>query len=188
MQYNEIRERVVEGVVRDLPSPPPLDRVRMMFDASFFQINSQVAEAFAARQDWRELLRTEKSLTFTSGSATLSSDVLKKYVADGTFEVSGSPTPHYGFRRYPDYIRGADPRLGAWSTIGESIVATTPGAIGSGATPLSGAATLTAICSPAIPATEDAEFVCPDDFLPEFINAAVQFIRGQIMNEAAETA
>lgn len=181
--YSEIRERCVEGVIRSSTNPPTLDRVRMVFDASFFQINSQVSEAFASRNDRRELLRTVQTLTFTAGSATLPSDVLKKYAGDMTLAVG---TTIYGFRKYPDYIRGSDPRLGAWSSIGESLLATKPVAAGGGN--LSGSATFSSINSPPVPATEDADFVVPEDFLPEFVDAMVQYILGQTVNVAAETA
>ncbi len=192
MTYAEIRERIVQGVVRGA-APDSLDRVRMQVDAAFFQINSTTAEAFAGHYEFRELLRAERSLTFTAGSAPLSSDVLKKYIVDGTFTVTpatGQPTPHYAYRKYADYIRNGDPRLGKWTTIGESVLATTPQTLNVGAIPLVGAATLTAICSPPIPATENDDFEAPDDFYPEFINTGILFIRGQPMEQAVviETA
>ena len=188
MIYSELRERCVEGVVRQSTNPPPLDRIRMLFDASFFQINSDVSERFAANNNQRDLLRASHALTFTAGSAAIPTEVLKKFIEDGTFNVSTTPTSYYGYRKYPNYLRGCDPRLGAWSFIGESIVATTPATIGGGAIPLVAAATFTAITSPSVPATEDDEFVAPDDYLPDFINAMIQFILGQISEQAAATS
>lgn len=181
--YATIREMVVQGVIRAAATvpkkplePPPLDRIRAIFDASFFTVNAGVAEAFAARNDKRELLRTVQTLTFTAGSAPLPTEVLKEYMADATLSVTSTPTSKYGFRKYPDYIRGSDPRLGAWTSIGEVVLATKPAANGGGA--LSGAATFSSINSPAVPASESATFVAADDYYDDFINAMVNYILG----------
>ena len=188
LSYVTVREMVVEGVIRRSADPPPLDRIRMVFDASFFAINSQVAEAFAARSDKRELLRVVESLTFTAGVATLPTDVLKKYIQDCTLVTSDS-LAHYAFRRYPQYIRGSnDPRLGIWTQVGETVQATTPEALAGGAIPLVGAATFSAIESPPVPATEGATFAAPDDYLPEFLDAMISYIAGSTAHVAAETA
>lgn len=196
--YAEIREMVVQGVIRaaaTIPKkpidPPPLDRVRAVFDASFFSLNSQVSEAFAADNNKRELLRVAQTLTFTAGTATLPTDVLKKFIQDATFTTTpatGEPQAYYGFRRYPDFIRGCDPRLGAWTQIGESLMATTPATIGSGAVPLTGNANFSSINSPTVPATEDADYDVPEDFVPDFIAAMTQYILGQTLDQSAETA
>ncbi len=182
--YSELRERVVQGVIRTSPVSPPLDRIRAVFDACFFQVNSQVSEVFASKDTHRELLRAPKTLTFIAGEADVPTDVLKKYIEDGTFEVTGSPTPHYSYLSYPDYIRTFDKRLGYWSNVGETFKAKKPitGAV------LTGVALSTFICSPAVPTSETAEFVAPSDFLPEFIDAATQFIQGQMLEMAAQTA
>lgn len=181
MIYSEIRERVIEGVIRRSPNPPPLDRLRMIFDASFFTVNSEVADAFAARNDRRELLRVVDSVTFTAGSAPMPTNVLMKFIGDCTLAVG---TAHYGFRKYPDYIRGHDQRLGAWTQIGESLLADKP----SNAGVLTGAATFSSIQSPAVPATEGATFVAPTDYLPELIDAMVNYILGQPAESAAQSA
>lgn len=182
--YSEIRERCVEGVVRQSPNPPPLDRIRMVFDASFFQVNSSTSERFASQNNQRDLLRASHALTFAAGSATIPTEVLKKFIEDGTFVVPSTPNAVYGYLKYPQFLRGCDSRLGAWSFIGESIVAIKPqtGAV------LASPATFTAITSPSIPATEDDEFVAPEDYVSDLINALTQFILGQIAQEAAETS
>lgn len=184
MIYSEVRERVVEGVVRQSPNPPALDRVRMIFDASIFAVNSDTSERFASQNNERDLLRASHSLTFTAGSAAIPSEVLKKYIEDGTFIVPSTPNAVYGYLKYPQFLRGCDPRLGAWSFIGESIVAVKPqtGAV------LASPATFTAITSPSIPATESEEFDAPSDYLPDLIAAMVQYILGQIAQEAATTS
>lgn len=182
--YSEIRERCVEGVVRQSTNPPPLDRIRMLFDASIFTVNSDVSERFASQNNERDLLRASHSLTFTAGSAVIPSEVLKKYAEDGTLTVPSTPNAVYGYLKYPQFIRGCDKRLGAWSFIGESIVAIKPqtGAV------LASPATFTAITSPSIPADEGDEFDAPEDYVSDLINALIQFILGQISQEAAATS
>lgn len=184
MIYSEIRERVTEGVVRQSTNPPPLDRIRMLFDASFPQVNSDVSERFASQNNERDLLRASHSLTFTAGSAAIPTEVLKKFMEDGTFTVPSTPNAVYGYLKYPQFLRGCDPRLGAWSFIGESLVATKPQNGGA----LTSPATFTAITSPSIPADEDDEFDAPSDYIPDLIAAMVQYILGQIAQEAATTS
>lgn len=181
LSYSTIREMTVQGVIRNSPNPPPLDKIRAIFDASFFSLNSQVSEAFAAKNDKRELLRVVGTLTFTAGSATVPTDTLKKFIQDATLTVG---TTIYGFRKYNDYIRGHDPRLGAWTQIGESLLANKPQNAGV----LTGSASFSSIQSPPVPATESATFDVPEDYVSDFVQAMVQFILGQTADEAAATA
>lgn len=182
--YKYIVTEILDGVIRQSINPPSQDRIRSAIDASFFTINSQVSEAFAAKESNRELLRASNDITFTAGSGALPDNVLKKYIEDATFVVSATPTKKYSFRRYPDFIRGGDTRLGYWTTIGETIKAKTPQPVAN----FAGTGTLTSICSPDIPLTENDEFVAPSDFYPDFISAMVNFILGQTADQAAETS
>jgi hypothetical protein len=161
-----------------------LDRIRAIFDASFFEVNSQVSESFATQESNRELLRVSNSIVMAAGSGTLPGNTLKKYIEDATFTVSATPTKRYSFRRYPQYLRANDSRLGYWTTIGETILAKTPAPV----TNLTATATFSSICSPAIPATEDDLFVAPDDYISDFNAGFVQFILGQTADTAAITA
>ncbi len=182
MLYSELRERTVQGVIRGLPVSPPLDRIRAVFDASFFQLNSTTAEAFASSYAKRELLRTPHTITFTAGVGTIPSDVLKKYVEDGTFV---GPTGRYSYLPYPDFLRAFDRRLGYWTVRGDVVEAKVPvsGAV------LTGDASTTFISSPAVPTAEDDEFVAPDDFTSDLLGALVEYIQGvMIQEQAAKTA
>jgi hypothetical protein len=187
MDYKTIREMVVQGVIRSASQsrnstiPPPIDRIRTQFDASFFAVNSQTAQAFAAQQTKREMLRVASTLTFVSGDAALPDNVLESYIEDGTFFVTGKK---YSFRRYPDWLRGGDPRLGLWTVVGETVKAKTPQPI----TLFTGSAASTFICSPPVPDTEDDEFNAPSDYVSDFIAAEIQFILGQTVEIAAQTA
>lgn len=181
MDYKTVREQVVQDVIRNNPNPLPLDLLRAQFDAAFFEVNSQVSEAFAAKEGKRELLRAPKTLTFTTGDADIPTDVLKKYIRDGTFLVGAT---RYSYRRYPDFIRPTDARLGYWTNIGETFKAIVPVTRAA----LTGTATATFICSPAVPATESAVYAAPEDFIPDFIAAMTQFILGQPLDVASKTA
>lgn len=161
--------------------PPPLDRIRAIFDASFFSVNSTVSEAFAAQEYRRELLRGVDSLTFVSGDAALPANVLKKYLEDATLIVG---TSQYSFRRYPQWQSGSSQQLGLWTSVGETIKAKTKVPV----TALSGAATLTSIKSPDVPTSESATFDAPDDFINDFVPAMSEYILGRLMQESAEAA
>lgn len=186
--YSFIRESVVQGVIRGLAQqprntaiPPPLDRIRAIFDASFFSINSQTSQAYGATEDRREMLRVARTVTFVSGNADLPTDTLKAYIEDCTFFVSGKK---YSFRRYPQWIRTADKRLGYWTQLGDTLMAKVPMT----ASPLSGDVTFSSIESPPVPVAEGDEFACPDDYLPDFEASMIQYILGQTMEMAAQTA
>ena len=173
--------RAAASQPRNTMIPPPLDRIRAQFDAAFFAINSTVAQTYAADEGRRELLREAVDLTFTAGDSAIPERTLKAYIEDATFYVAGK---RYSFRRYPDFQRGGDPRLGLWTQVGETIKAKTPQPV----VPFSGTGAFTSICSPPIPATESAEFVAPDDYYPDLIAAMIQYILGQTMETAAQTA
>lgn len=167
--------------------PPSLNRLRAVVDAAFPQINSQVSQEYAAAESKRNQLRTVKSLTFAGGTAALTDDVLRSYLDDCTLLVSGVA---YAYRReYADFLANVQSRLGIWSTNGATIYANTPATAGSGSTGYVGAASFVCIASPAIPSTEDDEFVCPPDYTSDFIDSFIDFIlSGKTMNQAAATA
>jgi len=180
--YSYIREQCVQGVIRaSMPNPLPLDRIRAIFDASFFSINSTVAEAFAADENRRELLRGSDTLTFVSGDATLPTNTLKKFTEDATLSIANAT---YSYRRYPQWLMGSSPQLGLWTTIGETIKAKSKIPV----TAFSGSATFTSIKSPDVPAAEGDDFDAPDDYISDFIPAMIQYILSQSMQEAAATA
>jgi hypothetical protein len=185
--YKYIREEVVQGVIRSASQarnpavPPPLDRIRAQFDAAFFSINSQTAQAYAARENQREMLRVARTLTFVSGDAAVPTDTLKSYINDCTLTVTGKK---YSFRRYPQWLRTGDTRLGYWTEIGDTLKAKIPAT----GTAFSGTASFSSIESPEVPTDEDDEFDCPDDYLPDFEAAMIQYIIGQTMEVAAQTA
>lgn len=127
------------------------------------------------------MLRVTSNVTFTAGDGALPAYVLERFLPDATFYVG---TVKYSFHRYPDWLRGGDSRLGTWTVVGETMKAKTPQPVGL----LTGTGAFSAICSPAIPATEDDEFVAPEDYVSDFLDAMTQYILGQPDEVAAQTA
>lgn len=186
--YAYIRESCVQGVLRRLSTqprtptiPPPLDRIRAMFDGSFLAVNSTVSEVFAANESKRELLRGVDNLSFSAGDAAIPSNTLKKFIEDCTLSFSGV---QYSFRRYPQWLGASSPQLGLWTSQGETLKAKSKIPV----TAASGTGVFSSIKSPEIPSSESATFDAPDDFINDFVPAMSQYILGQLMQEAAESA
>lgn len=183
MTYEEIIERAVQGALRE--SPITVDRLRVMAEAAFPQINSQVAEAFAAREDKRSLLRKNIPLDFVDGSIGIPAGVLKKYLKDATLVLSTNEKAAF-IEPYDDFLRVRDSRL-PWWAFNNSVVSAINSASGGGGVYV-GPATLTCIASPDIPATFTTAYAGPDDMIPELIEALISFLLGKTEDEAAETA
>lgn len=184
--------RVITGVAAKRPGAN-LQELRMQADAQFPQINNEVAESYAGNENARSELRTIKTLTFTIssnariGTATLTDDVLRKYLKDATLYTGTGqnlPPTKYGYRpEWDDFLRQNDRRLGSWSTNGGTIGATKPNTM----TGLTGSASLVCICSPPIPATADDEFDAPADYIPDFVDAFILwFLSNASMDAAAQ--
>lgn len=184
MIYSEITERILQGVLRVKPDASRA-RLTMQIDAAFPQINSQVSEAFAAREDKRSLLgRVFPSVSFTSGEAALPSGVLEKYLKDASLTITfnGSLTRLDYVWPYTDFSRNRDSRLGCWAVNGQTLYAKTPAPV----TAYSGTGILVCIASPALPTSAGATYVGPDDFIPELIDAFIEYLLGKTEESAAE--
>lgn len=186
MIYSEIVERVIQGVQR---VKPDISRARltMQIDAAFPQINSQVSEAFAARENKRPLLgRVFPSVSFIAGEADLPSSVLEKYLTDASLTITfnGALTRLDYVWPYTDFSRNREPRLGCWAVNGQTVYAKTPSPV----VPYTGTGILVAIASPAVPTSASATYGGPDDMIPELIDALIEFLLGKTEDEAAEAA
>lgn len=196
MIYSEVIERAVQGVLRAIPKnaktpdPPPLDRLRMRAEAAFPQINIQVAEAFSAKASRRALLRSNVSLTFTAGIATLPATVLKKFIKDAQLIVvpnSGSPI-YMAYLDAPDYQRTQDPRLGKWKIDGLTVTAALPALAGALVTASMASTVMNCVSAPAVPATAATEYAAPSDMVSEVIDALIQYLLGETVKDAAQAA
>jgi hypothetical protein len=181
--YSEIVERVIQGVVRIKPDVSRA-RLTMQIDAGFSQINSQVSEAFAAREDKRSLLRKNVPLVFVNGSIGFPSNVLRKYLKDATLVLSTGEKAAL-IEPYDDFLRVRDNRL-PWWAFNDSVLSAINSAVNGGSA-YAGNATLTCLATPDAPATPATAYAGPDDMIPELIDALISFALGKTENEAAET-
>lgn len=184
MLYSEVVERIIQGVQRSRPDASR-GRLTTEIDAAFPQINSQVSEAFAAREDKRPLLgRVFASVTFSAGSATMPAGVLEKYLKDASLTITfNGALTRLSYRwPYTDFDRNGESRLGYWAANGTTLKAKTPSPV----IPYVGTGILVAIASPAIPTTASDPFVAPEDYTPEFIATFIEYLLGKTEDKAAE--
>lgn len=181
MTFDEILERVTWSVKRS--SALSVEQVRVIAEAAFPQINNQVSQEYAAKEDNRAILRKNVSLTFVGGSIGIPQNVLRKYLKDSTLVLSTGEIAAF-IEPYADFLRVRDGRLAWWSFSNLLVSARNSAANGGGA--YAGAATLTCIASPEIPATASTVFAAPDDYNPDLIDALITFVAGRSADAAAQ--
>src|SRR5690349_18546331 len=116
MTYEDLLYSAVNNALRGVPpeQSAALDAVGIA-DSLFPTVSQAVSEQAGTNEYKRSLLRRQKSITLTAGSATLSDDVLTHYIADATLIDPASLTKRYAWRDYPDFVRRGDKRLGVFS-------------------------------------------------------------------------
>lgn len=157
-------------------------------DSLFPVVAQAVSEAAATDENKRSLLRRPKSVTLAAGIATLTDDVLTKYIVDATLIDPASLTKKYAWRDYPDFVRRGDRRLGVFSLQGVSLLVIEPNA--GFAVPLvaTGARTLTIPCCVVKPAAHTDDVDCPDAILSDLDEALSDTLRGEIARVAGARA
>jgi len=175
MIYSEVVEKIIQGVLRGKPDASRA-RLLMQIDAGFSQVDNEVAEAFAANEDKRSLLRKDVSLVFVGGSIGIPATVLPNYLKDATLVLSTGDTASY-IEPYADFLRARDNRLAWWSYSNLLISAKNSATNGGGA--YAGSATLTCIASPDIPTTASATYVAPANYLSELIETFIEYLLGK---------
>lgn len=182
MTYAEITERIVQGVRRLNPNASRA-AITLQIDAAFPQINNQVSQEYAAKEDNRAILRRNVPLTFVGGSIGIPESVLRKYLKDSTLMLSTGEIAAL-IEPYADFLRVRDGRLPWWAFSNLLVSAKSSAANGGGA--YAGAATLTCIQSPDVPTTAASTFVAPDDYVPDLIDALIAFVAGKTADTAAQ--
>lgn len=180
MTFDEILERAVWGAQRVSKLPP--ERLRVIAEAAFPQINDAVAERFAADEGKRSILRTVFALTFAGGTATLTATPLRQYIKDAKLSVAvvaGDPPLVFNYVDAVDYDRNGDPRLGKWKIEGLVVTAERPASV-----VLTGAASFSCIAAPAVPATPSTTYAGDGEMVPELIEALTNHLIGQDEDEA----
>jgi hypothetical protein len=156
---------------------------------TLFSIAAQaVSEAAAADPYKRSLLRREKSITLTAGTATLVDDVLTKYFPDATLIDATTLARRYAYRDYPDFVRRNDPRLGYFTRNGTTLMVRDPNQSFTQPLTATGARTLVVPCVILRPVTADANVDAPDEILSDLIETLSESLRGELIKRAGENA
>lgn len=147
--------------------------------------NSLVAQVFqdvtlGYAGDIRTLPRLAKTLTFTNGVATLSSDVLTGSMADATLYDPTNPTEEYAFvPEWDDFIRVYDSRIGHFTVRNNTaIYVIEPGSTYVDGDGLDGTLTLVVSGVPVIPAAAGTAIDAPNEFLNAALDLLVARLRG----------
>lgn len=188
MTYYDLLLSAVNNALHGVPpeQSAAIDAIGIA-DTLFPVIAQAVSEGAAADEFKRSLLRREKSITLTAGLATLSSDVLTKYIADATLFDPAVLTRKYAYRDYPQFVRRSDPRLGEFTVQGSTLMARDPGQQFAVPLTASGARTLVTPCVVVKPATATTAIDCPDEILSDLDEALAEALRGQIAKLAGAT-
>jgi hypothetical protein len=168
------------------------DQVAMIVDQlgiadTLFPIVSQaVSEAIATDEYKRSLLRREKSITLVAGTATLTDDVLTKFIADSVLFDPASLTKKYAWRDYPQFVRRSDPRLGEYTLRGGTLLMVRdPNQQFAVPLTATGARTLVVPCVVVKPATAATAIDAPDEVISDLDEALSTVLRGELTSKIA---
>jgi hypothetical protein len=161
-------------------------------DTLFNEVSQSVCQNIADNDERRQLLLRQKTLVFTAGEATLTSDVLQDYLWDSVLVDATSSTTlrkKYTFRPYPQFIQPRDNRVGVYAVRGaDTMVLCDPNV--SFASPLtsSGTRLLNTPCVIEKPAASTDDVVCPFQVESDLIEALSNALRGTLSRQAGEEA
>jgi hypothetical protein len=153
------------------------------------QVFQDVARNAAKDPDKRSLLRRAKTVTFVSGAATLTDDVLTQYMEDSALTDTTSLTKTYSWEReWVDFIRAprVERRLGYYNVQGgTSLYVIEPGALYVQGSGISASRQLVVPCVPAVPATATTAIDAVDEITSDLVDALAEVLRGQVEQEKA---
>jgi len=154
------------------------------FVSSIFQ---QVGVECAKDEHKRSLLRRIKTVTFTNGAATLTSDVLTEYKEDSTLYDASDLTKEYSLvREWADFIQ---PRTGwmLWQGIysinGVTVSVVEPNANYDPTTGISANRTLVIPCVPVVPASASTAVEVPSEIENDLVEGLAVALRGVIQQK-----
>lgn len=190
MTYEQLLYSALNNALRGMPpeQSAAIDAIGIA-DTLFPTISQAVSEAAAADKFKRSLLRRQKTVTLSAGTATLTSDVLTKYIADATLFDPAVLSKRYAWRDYPDFVRYSDRRLGVFTIQGGStLLVREPGQQFVVPLTATGARTLVTPAVVVKPATASTAIDCPDEILSDLDEALSEALRGQIVKLAGAAA
>ncbi len=188
MTYEQLLYSSVNNALRGvLPAQSAAIDAIGIADTLFPIVSQSVSEAAAADEYKRSLLRREKSIMLVAGTATLTSDVLTKYIADSTLVDPANLSKKYSWRDWPQFIRTSDRRLGKYTLRqGDTLQVVEPNSAFSIPLTATGARTLVVPCSVVKPATATDDIDCTDEVLSDLDEALSEALRGQIAKIAGQ--
>lgn len=187
MTYEELLRSAMSNATRGMPPAQSAAIDALSIADTLFPIVSQaVSEAAAADEFKRSLLRRVKSITLAAGSATLSDDVLTKYVADATLFDPANLNRRYAWRDYPNFVKTSDPRMGEFTVRGGTILMVRdPGQAFAVPLTASGARSLITPCVVVKPALATDDVDAPDEVISDLDEALAESLRSEILVKTA---
>ena len=189
MRYVDLLNAAISNAQRGLAPEQAsiMSDALAMADTLFPSVAQAVSESTAADEYKRSFLRREKSVTLVAGEATLSDDVLVRYIADAVLFDPAALSKHYAWRDYPDFVKRGDRRLGVFTVQGEMLLAVIEPNTGF-AVPLTatGPRTLVVPCQVVKPASATTEVDAPDVVISDLVEALSEALRGQLVTATGE--
>lgn len=152
------------------------------------QVFQEVGQACASDPRKRSLLRRTKTVSFTNGAGTLTSDVLTQCADDSYLYDPSDPTIIYSHvREFADFVGYLDTRLNYYNI--ESGVTIRVIEDGDEYDSLAGATkslSYSTPCVPAIPTSATANVDVADEIASDLVSALAEAIKGMPIQEASE--
>ena len=187
-----IYENLLRSALNNATRGMPQEQAALIVDGlgvadTLFPIVSQaVSEAIAADEYKRSLLRREKSITLAAGIATLTDDVLTKFIADSVLFDPANLSRKYAWRDYPQFVRRSDPRLGEYTVKGgTTLMVRDPNQQFAVPLTATGTRTLVIPCVVVKPATAATAIDAPDEVISDLDEALSIVLRGELTSKIA---
>lgn len=151
------------------------------------QVFQQVGIECAKDERKRSLLRREKTITVSNGTATVTSDVLTQYKEDSLLYNPDDTTAEYSLcREWFDFVRSDDSLLGRYSFNGTTIGILEPGELYDPTSGTSDTRTLVIPCVPEIPTLSTDTILVVEEVASDLIAGLAEALRGAVAKEAVE--
>jgi hypothetical protein len=160
-------------------------RFELVANSLLGQVFHDVADRLA--NESKTLPRLTKTLSFTDGVATLSSDVLTAFTSDAVLYNPSDPSEVYTFvPAWEDFVRVYDTRIGYFTLRGgTSIYVIEPDSEYEDGEGLTGTLKLVISGVPAVPTTAAATIDAPAEFTLAAVDMLAERLKGVVMEKAA---
>lgn len=192
MTYQEFINQSCWQALRGLPNAShfDLDTLFPIAESLVPSVFQQVGEDAAGDERKRSLLRRNKTVSVSNGSATLDDDVLTAYLEDSTYFDSDDLTKMYSWvRNFSDFIDSslADPPFSNYGYFtarnGAVLNQREAGELYDPTLGFTGSMTLNIPCVPTRPATASTALDVPDEVLNDLLDVMSAALKGEIMKQ-----